>query len=278
MYFTKKRERERKKRKGKFAIIIILTFELAFPRFQSRNKDEKVSRPERAMSGINGSCGKLYIHNRCKEVFWPCLTSTFNYVIKYTGYVHRIYESLNRLIIASILLSLSMLLFYLAILDRNLHHLFQKNGTRCWTKSLIIHELYRYLVDSVCSSKKRERERNEVEKKKKGRKIGRERKGRWNISWFPEEARNDVDGRLTLETNHEPRVLLAFPLDRAPTILHSPSIGIKISNTRLDLESNIDIPPKFLNIRYNIFPIVFLDFEETLLEKTHLDSLKDPWR
>lgn len=106
MYFTKKRERERKKRKGKFAIIIILTFELAFPRFQSRNKDEKVSRPERAMSGINGSCGKLYIHNRCKEVFWPCLTSTFNYVIKYTGYVHRIYESLNRLIIASILLSL----------------------------------------------------------------------------------------------------------------------------------------------------------------------------
>lgn len=169
MYFTKKRERERKKRKGKFAIIIILTFELAFPRFQSRNKDEKVSRPERAMSGINGSCGKLYIHNRCKEVFWPCLTSTFNYVIKYTGYVHRIYESLNRLIIASILLSLSVLLFYLAILDRNLHHLFQKNGTRCWTKSLIIHELYRYLVDSVCSSKKRERERQKRGRKEKKR-------------------------------------------------------------------------------------------------------------
>lgn len=178
MYFTKKRERERKKRKGKFAIIIILTFELAFPRFQSRNKDEKVSRPERAMSGINGSCGKLYIHNRCKEVFWPCLTSTFNYVIKYTGYVHRIYESLNRLIIASILLSLSVLLFYLAILDRNLHHLFQKNGTRCWTKSLIIHELYRYLVDSVCSSKKREREtETRSKRKKKGEKLEGNGKG-----------------------------------------------------------------------------------------------------
>lgn len=278
MYFTKKRERERKKRKGKFAIIIILTFELAFPRFQSRNKDEKVSRPERAMSGINGSCGKLYIHNRCKEVFWPCLTSTFNYVIKYTGYVHRIYESLNRLIIASILLSLRAFILsgYLrsesaSPIPEERYALLNKiiNNTR-------IVPLSRWLC--LFEQEERERDRNEVEKKKKGRKIGRERKGRWNISWFPEEARNDVDGRLTLETNHEPKVLLAFPLDRAPTILHSPSIGIKISNTRLDLESNIDIPPKFLNIRYNIFPIVFLDLEETLLEKTHLDSLKDPWR
>ena len=93
----------------------------------------------------------------------------------------------------------------------------------------------------------RESEREREMRSKKRRKIGRERKGRpdgWNISWFPEEARNDVDGRLTLETNHEPRVLLAFPLDRAPTILHSPSIGIKIYIRRVgSLERNVDILP-----------------------------------